>query len=131
MKKPLRASGHCRHYSYKNGPRCALGVNISGGVCTDKCMPEPKAYCTGREEYTADEHTAWHKWLAWHDERGELRASGVVEPIACNTHRDYACPCGEGTARVQRGLRRVYMSCTCEVGHWEYNIGHENEWPSK
>ena len=65
---PLRATKHCRHYSYNSEagkPECARGL-LAPGEYTRKCWPikgeglrKIETPCSGREEYTSDERAAW------------------------------------------------------------------------
>lgn len=128
-KPPIRATGHCRHYRYNNGPTCSVGVDLSAGGSALKCLPNPNGSCPKREEYTTKEHAEWKEWQEWHLQQVIQRRSGVTRPVPCNTSVDYECPCGRGIARVQRGFARVYISCVCGVGRVEYNLGHTGEWP--
>ena len=72
FERPLRATQHCRHYSYamepndKRGPCCAKGVNLEAPGAANVCMPQSMvvtgALCSKREEYTKAERKAWEQY---------------------------------------------------------------------
>jgi hypothetical protein len=86
MDRPLRASFHCRHYSYEGGlsggPRCARGIDLSAPAATRPCMPGDRPgqkpvgdQCSSREEYTDGEREAW---MVYRERRMEAQAKIMV-----------------------------------------------------
>lgn len=72
--RPLRATHHCRHYSYREaktwgdpyGPTCAAGCDLSAPGATRQCWPRGEngegQGCPKREEYADAERAAWESW---------------------------------------------------------------------
>lgn len=85
MDRPLRASFHCRHYSYvggmQGGPRCARGADLNAPGAAQPCMPaankagKPFPFCGLREEYTDAERETW---MRWYERRMEAQAKIMV-----------------------------------------------------
>lgn len=81
IERPLRATHHCRHYSYRNtglaglrsgdhgGPQCALGIDLSAPAASKPCMPAGTfpalpgdTQCASREDYTDAERAEWKRY---------------------------------------------------------------------
>ena len=97
----------------------------------NKCMPEERGGCAKRQEYTEAERADWQDWQEIRWELDSVRMSGIKEPLPTGMALTYKCPCGKGTAKAERGIKRVYVNCTCDLGRIELNIGHAGEWPKR
>ena len=101
LAKPVHATKHCRHYSYRNtgiagyrrgdpgGPQCARGCDQSGGV--DKCMPDrrPESVCGQREEYTDAERAEWNAYVSSSLERMTVIAKHIPGSSGDRRKRDH------------------------------------------
>ena len=145
MDRPLRATRHCRHYSYErgagwadksSGPRCARGVDLSSPGSAMMCMPgddpRPRAGCSQREEYTDEERKAWRAYVDW----GLTKLScalDVFEPVACGTETRKPCPHCDGVLVLQRMSNgHAWLTCTTDgcVGPVHFNVDRKAEWPA-
>ena len=139
MKRPPRARFHCKHYSYdrkrwpeKGGPKCALGIDLSEPLSFNCCMPDPKAPCPSREDWTAEERAAWDAWVS-HGITALGVALNAMEPVAVGFRNTIPCPNCDGLFTVERIEQSAYVSCSnpeC-VGPAHFNLGHRDPWPSK
>jgi hypothetical protein len=130
--RPLRATHHCRHYSYERGmnwkdagPRCAAGVDMSDPTSVVACMPPDGVTvvtnpCPWREEYTDAERAAWQAW------REESMARMVIVMAQMpGSSRDrkggrwgesgsFACPaCNDGTVKWVRAPNNGHLHAAC------------------
>jgi hypothetical protein len=140
MTKPVRASEHCRHYSYKrtgdletSGPHCACGVDLSAPGAGRKCWPEPKEFCDQRQEYTPEEHAAWRTWMDESNMRMVKAFAALVENVGIikpRTEGKIACPnCGKDL-HYSRGKNRVWIVCkTVDCVHIEVEPDPRKPWP--
>src|SRR6187551_1731514 len=113
--RPIRASKHCRHYSYEpglqGGPRCARGCDQKSG--TGPCMPPPyqKGECASREDYTDAERSAWEAEV----QASMVRLGKAVEvlphPIPLRTDGTAPCPNCSGTLHYSRWHRGASLQC--------------------
>lgn len=136
MSKPLRATNHCRHYSYSpglsGGPCCAAGVDMSAPGSSNRCMPNPKADCDKREDFTDAERAEWRAYV---DGRLVMMAEAVAAipaPIPCGSTGECQCPHCPGELRWSRASNgHVWLSCTTPdcVGPVHFNIDRKTSWP--
>lgn len=118
--KPPAAREHCRHYSYQGslvdgGPRCAAGVDNSAPGATLPCMPEPKATCPAREEWTAEERARWERWEAEHTQRMRVIMTAIPRDGFAGNLR---CPgCGFGVVRWGRARSNNHLHAACSTPH--------------
>lgn len=117
---PLRATQHCRHYSYKPGagPQCAAGCALPASVL--HCLPAPRETCPKREEYTAEERAVWR---AYREERmARLILIMARVPGTSRTKNDgrwgevgsFNCPaCGTGTVHWSRARSNGHLHARC------------------
>lgn len=137
FEKPLRATKHCRHYSYElglngRGPQCAVECDLSDPKSTNECMPDvAKSLCSKREEYTQQEREEWQDWLESESERHSVRMTSIDQPIPTNSQIKFDCACKAGTVAAARGRKRAYINCSCDLGELQINIGHEKAWPKQ
>ena len=140
LERPLRATHHCRHYSYRNtglaglrsgdpgGPQCALGVDLSAPRASKPCMPpgtfpfqEGDRPCPLRENFTDAERAEWKRWT---DSR--LQRMGVVLQAIPGSSADrkkrehwgetgsFPCPaCKTGTVRWSRASSNGHVHAAC------------------
>lgn len=139
MEIPLRATNHCRHYSYERGetfsdggPRCAVGCDLSAAGAASACMPNAASDCSKREEYTDAERAAWK---AHTDRRMAMigEALTVFGPVECGTERREPCPHCAGTLVLQRMRSgHAWLTCTTKgcVGPIHFNVRREVAWPA-
>ena len=141
--RPVRASRHCRHYSYERGfsggPHCAKGVDLSAPGSEAPCMPDPETWrtytgpCPQREDYTDAERAAWKAWTDERMARIPVAIAALGEPIPLRSERTVACPlCDGGTFRASRaGNGHVWLGCSTPdcLGPIHLNIDSRKEWP--
>lgn len=115
---PLRATGHCRHYSYchgdlmsDRGPQCAAGCDLSAPGASRGCWPAPEAECADRQEYTDDERAAWREWVDGSITRLGLAIDALPAPIPLNTTGKIACPNCGGDLHYGRWHRGASIQC--------------------
>lgn len=137
MERPLRATKHCRHYSYfrggtlrDSGPRCAAGCDVSGPV--NACMPSPTEVCAKREDYTEAERAAWKAYV---DRRLSMlgEAVGVFDPVECGSETRKPCPHCDGTLVLQRMSNgHAWITCTTSecIGPVHFNVDRKSVWPT-
>ncbi|WP_449255171.1 hypothetical protein [Bosea sp. (in: a-proteobacteria)] len=135
MERPLRATHHCRHYSYERdrrgillgcdggGPLCARGVDLrSDPGATRACMPAELSDgqsrrvvdpCDLREDYTDPERAAWSAWR----EESTRRMLVICAAIpAEGFDGSLPCPgCGAGTVRWSRALSNRHLQVACST----------------
>jgi len=139
MDRPLRATKHCRHYSYdrgetflSGGPKCALGIDLSEPRACNPCMPAPIAPCDKRADYTDEERAAWR---AYTDHRLQMLGDAIKalgNPVACGESRDVACPHCSGKLTVQRMRNgHAWLQCSTPgcIAPVHFNIGRTVAWP--
>jgi hypothetical protein len=131
FEKPLRASQHCRHYSYNlgamlddQGPCCAKGLDLTGPGAANVCMPKGgwPGSCAKREEYTAVERDIWDKWKAASLGR-MIQVLEVIPGSADRKDKDYwgktgtvQCPaCGDGKVRWTRAPSNGHLWASCST----------------
>ena len=117
--KPEVARHHCRHYSYGRGlqghPQCAVGVDNTGPGAARPCMPDPQAHCPSREEWTAEERTAWEAWMVEHHTRLVVVMSAIPRD---GFDGSLPCPgCGVGTVRWSRARSNRHLHAACTTPH--------------
>lgn len=134
--RPLRATHHCRHYSFNpglgpnSGPQCAAGVeNVTMALST--CCQNPPVECTFREEYTDAERASWQQ--AREERMARLAAALAALPraIPINTSGTIKCPncCGAlSYARWHRGAEIGCATFNCCAAH--FSIAAGAEWPA-
>ena len=128
--KPIRATYHCRHYSYKNGPGCAVGGAQSPGV--NHCLPNPIERCPLREEYTDQERDNWNKFVAEKMARLGLAVEALPKAIPLSTSGKIECPNCKGVLHYSRWNRGAAIQCETAhcVGPVHFNIAAGKDWPS-
>ena len=132
VKRPVRATNHCRHYEYTfglhdMGPKCAKGVDQTHGV--EACMPGTTSICPLREDYSDAERAAWQEYTNKSLAQGVFRFESISCPIGRNSGQTFPCNCGHGDVHVGRGDKRAYINCSCGLGEVQVNIGHSGTWP--
>lgn len=138
FERPLRASRHCRHYSYRmglgddNGPHCAVDIDLSEPGITRKCMPEPAVTCSERQDYTDAERAAWERYQAERMKRLSAAVQALPHPIELNRTGEVPCPnCDGGRIIYMRWHRGASLQCTtencCEA---RFNIKAGADWPA-
>lgn len=137
--RPLRATHHCRHYSYNTaaplndparGPCCAAGVDMSAPGSSTKCMPDPTANCSSRQEYTPEERAAWEMYAA----DGINRLGNAIQALPLNlperSSGTVKCPNCGGTLSYMRWRGGAGIECStpncCEA---RLNIDKGAKWP--
>ena len=135
---PLRATGHCRHYSYRHGdlmadrgPQCAAGVNLSAPGASSACWPDPQAECAQRQEYTLEERAAWKTWQSECMDRLAAAIAALPAPIPLNSMGQVLCPNCGGDLHYSRWHRGAAIQCRtencCAV---RVNIAAGADWPT-
>lgn len=135
FKQPLRASKHCRHYSYElglgGGPRCARELDLTAPGSTKCCMPDPNGPCTLRQEYTDEERAAWAAAREESSARLVEAIKAVPHPIPMRSGGTVACPNCEGVLHYGRWRGGGEIKCETEFccgAH--FNIKGDTPWPS-
>jgi hypothetical protein len=132
--RPIRATWHCRHYSYEpgpgGGPRCALGADQSAGV--QPCMPKPRGECPKREEYTDAERAAWEAETKASLKRVGNAVGALPHPIPLRSTGKVQCPNCGGQLHYSRWERGAAVECETPhcVGPVRFNIAAGADWPS-
>jgi hypothetical protein len=134
--RPLRATFHCRHYSYErsvrleeSGPRCALGIDLTDGPVL-KCLPDPVELCESREDYRESERAAWAVWQSQRMKRlgAALQALPKAIPLRSGGHVD--CPSCGGQIRYDRWEGGAELHCSTEdCCGARFNIARGADWP--
>jgi hypothetical protein len=137
MSKPLRATNHCRHYSYSpglsGGPCCAAGVDMSQPGSSARCMPDPKGACGKREDFTDAERADWKAYVDGRLMKMAEAVAAIPASIPCGTTGEYKCPLCPGELRWSRASNgHVWLSCTALdcVGPVHFNIDRKTSWPA-
>ncbi|AGH58064.1 hypothetical protein RHWG_00043 [Rhodobacter phage RC1] len=139
--RPVRATKHCRHYSYdlgakveKQGPRCALEVDLSFPGSSQMSMPQgglPRGLCSQREEYTDEERAAWAAFQTECSERVSAAADALPAPIPLNTQGETSCPNCGGVLHFARWHRGAAVSCETEnCAEARFSIEAGADWPA-
>jgi hypothetical protein len=134
--RPIRATNHCRHYSYerglKGGPRCARGVVLEGAGCVLPCLPDPSGTpCSLREEYTDAEREAWKAESAASMDRLGKAVTALPRAIPLNTSGKIECPNCGGNLHYGRWHRGAEIRCEtpfCANAH--FSIAAGKDWPA-
>ena len=114
--KPPIARQHCRHYAYKGGlvdggPRCAAGVDNSGPGGALPCMPDPRAPCPSRQDWSEQERAAWQAWEAEHRQRMVVIMTAIPRE---GFDGRMLCPgCGAGIVRWGRARSNNHLHAAC------------------
>lgn len=136
---PLRATDHCRHYSYKHGdlmsdrgPQCALGVDLSDPGASRACWSNPEEECLFRAEYTDDERAAWEAWTAEAMNRLGVAIDALPAPLKLNARGHIACPNCGGELHYGRWHRGAFVQCNTEhCCAARMNIAAGADWPAR
>ena len=136
---PLRATGHCRHYSYRHGdlmsdrgPQCAAGVDLSAPGVSSACWPDPQAECALRQEYTPEERAAWQAWTRESMSRLEAAIAALPAPIPLNSTGRVTCPNCGGDLHYSRWHRGAAIQCGTEnCCAARLNIASGADWPAR
>ena len=139
FERPLRATHHCRHYSYNNpishpqaGPQCAVGCVFDEPGSIGRCMPEPRGECSKREEYTDAEREAWEAAKHASMERLCNAVQALPEAIPLRSGGNIECPNCGGTLRFDRWHGGAEIKCStphcCEA---HFSIAAGRDWPSR
>ena len=138
--RPLRATRHCRHYSYvlpitlpNSGPHCAAGIDLSGvGMLATPCMPDATASCAKREDYTDAERAAWEKAKEERMARLGAAVQALPKAIPLRTSGVIDCPNCGGRLHYSRWHRGAGIECEtefcCEA---RFSIEAGKDWPAK
>jgi hypothetical protein len=135
---PLRATHHCRHYSYKMpfsapnaGPNCSRGCGQSEpGFSLKHCCSEPTVICASREEYSDTEREAWEAARSERMKRLGEAVQALPHPIPLRTSGEIDCPNCDGKLRYSRWHRGAEIGCTtpfCCGAH--FSIAAGADWP--
>lgn len=135
---PLRATGHCRHYSYRHGnvmadrgPQCAVGVDLSAPGASTACWPEPQSQCARRQEYTAEERAAWQAWTNEGLQRLQAAIAALPAPIPMNSTGRTICPSCGGDLHYSRWYGGAALQCgTGNCCSARFNIAAGANWPA-
>lgn len=125
IERPIHASHHCRHYSYERGlqggPRCARGVDMTPLLATQPCMPDAKAPCIFREEYTDEERAAWKAYRE--ESAGRMITIMAQIPGSSRDRKNkpewgkrgsFPCPgCNAGTVHWARESSNGHLHAAC------------------
>lgn len=138
MSRPLRATQHCRHYSYERGlgggPRCAKQVDLTKPGSFRMCMPDADVPCARREEYTEEERAAWKNHQAEGLLRMVLAVEAIPEPVPCGGRGQCKCPnCEAGELNWSRASNgHVWLQCSTPecLGPLHFNIHRSTVWPA-
>lgn len=110
--QPPHASHHCRHYSYADGPKCALKISLSAPGAARQCMPHPEfqnpnhTVCHKREEWSDEERDAWEK----HASLAIARTMNVMRAMPKETGEGvFTCPNCENEVSWRRSSERSVM----------------------
>lgn len=122
---PLRATHHCRHYSYllnsdDHGPRCARGLDVSGPGASRPCWPSAAAdgyACDLREEYTEAEREAWHVYTKERTDRMRLIWPLIPDKAeGRGKSGTFECPaCDGGVVRWSRTSVNGHVWAACST----------------
>lgn len=134
FEKPLRATKHCRYYSYEaglsGGPRCAAGIDLSAPRAIMPCMPDAEAKCGQRVDYTDDERRAWKASVAERLLRLAAAIAALPHPLPVNTSGTIDCPNCGGHLHYSRWHRGASLNCTTEYCCGaQFNIAANADWP--
>lgn len=137
FERPLRATQHCRHYSYEpgRGPLCAQGVDLSGFGASGACMPPDfsrTSLCDKRQDYTDDERATWKAWRDASMERLGRAVQALPAPIPLRTSGKVKCPNCDGQilyARWHRGAELRCSTANCCGAHFSIEAG--KDWPAR
>lgn len=147
---PVRATKHCRHYSWERGglmmlgfPKCARGVDLSYRLYDDglkhspsveMCMPDgglPRGLCAQREEYKDEERAAWAAFQAECMGRVSAAVDALPAPIPLNTQGKIVCPNCGGELRFARWHRGAAIACETEnCVEARFSIEAGADWPT-
>lgn len=134
--RPIRATKHCRHYSYENGPCCACGHVFSPGDTVLMCLPLADGLpspCGMREDYTEAERTEWQTYQIAILDRLSNALGALPAPIPENTSGEVACPNCNGIIRYARWSGGAALECATNencVPQTRFNIARGAEWPA-
>ncbi len=136
---PLRATGHCRHYSYKHGdlmsdrgPQCAVGCDLSAPGASRACWPSHEAECASRQEYTDEERAAWRVWMRKSMDRLSRAIDALPAPLKLDTRGHIACPNCGGELHYGRWHRGAFVQCNTEhCCAARMNIAAGTDWPAR
>lgn len=136
---PLRATRHCRHYSYElglqgRGPLCARGVDLKAEPHSRMCWTIDDGHahlCSKREEYTEAERAAWREHLDASIVRLGNAVQALPVPVPLRTQGQVPCPnCDGGSLHYARWHRGAEIKCTtanCCGAHFSIEAG--KDWP--
>lgn len=136
FERPLRATNHCRHYSYKtgmgsdHGPQCAVG-HASVALPINTCCSDPKEHCPARAEYTDEERAAWAAAREASTARLIAAIAALPRPIPLNTSNSVPCPSCMGRLSYARWHRGAEIGCsTPNCCGARFNIAPGVDWPT-
>lgn len=132
--RPPIARQHCRHYSYtpgpSGGPGCAVGIDLTARPVTP-CMPEPKAPCPLRAEWTEAERSTWETWAQAARLRLGAAVTALPRAIPLRTGGMIDCPNCDGKLSYGRWCGGAEIRCStpfCCAAH--FSIAAGVDWPS-
>jgi hypothetical protein len=140
--RPLRATEHCRHYSYSithlssgRGPCCARGIDLSHPGSSQMCMPHgglPRGGCSQREEYTAAEHAAWDAFYRGCVMRLSTTVAALPAPLRLESKGTITCPNCRGQLHYARWQGGAAIHCTTEnCVEARFSIEAGADWPAR
>jgi hypothetical protein len=135
---PLRATMHCRHYSYErgvllHGPKCAQGIDLSAPGAGRMCWPEADVGqpCAVREEYTDAERIAWETYRDDRMIRLSMAVCALPRAIPMRSGGTVPCPNCDGTIRYGRWRGGAELNCsTAHCCGARFNLSGVDVWPS-
>lgn len=136
INRPIRATHHCRHYSYQDGPCCAQGHPFMVGEAMRRCMPLKdgnQSTCQMREDYTDVERAEWQAHIKQKMLRLEEAISALPRPITLRTSGTVSCPNCGGALNYSRWVGGASVVCSTTphcVGPARFNISKDADWPS-
>lgn len=137
MTKPLRATNHCRHYSYERGlsggPRCGLGVDLTAPAASSACWPDPKLACDKRQDFSDAERAEWRAYVDGRMLKMAEAVAVIPAPIPCGTTGSCKCPHCPGELHWSRASNgHVWLQCTTDdcIGPVHFNVDRKTQWPA-
>jgi len=138
FQKPVRATHHCRHYSYNlapaegpPGPVCAINAcDMSAPGASAPCMPGA-AGCPARADYTEEERAAWQAWTHEYFARLTRAISALPAPIPLRSSGKVGCPNCGGELGYTRWAGGAWVNCsTADCCSGRFSIESGADWPT-
>lgn len=133
--RPVRATSHCRHYNYEDGPQCEKGHSFAPGDALRMCCTlEPKSFkeCTMRAEFTVKEYNDWQEYSHETVRRNCSAIAALPVPISERTNGQVECPNCGGVLKYARWSGGASLVCSTTVncvGPVRFSIDRGADWP--